>query len=58
MMKKLIVIVSVLAVSTVLGGCTAEEIGQTFYNAGKNICEQAGNCDMRNEDKRIPPKDL
>jgi hypothetical protein len=49
-------IVAALALSSVLGGCSAEEIGRAFYNTGKQMCEQAGNCDMRNEDRRIPQK--
>ncbi len=47
-----------------VGGCSAQEIGreigreigQTLYNSGKQVCEQSGNCDMRDEDKKVSIK--
>jgi hypothetical protein len=45
---KLFPFLAVLAIT----GCTAEEIGRTLYNSGKQICGQAHNCDQQKDQLR------
>jgi hypothetical protein len=48
----------VVVVCLCAGACTTDDIargiGQTLYNAGRYVCTQSKNCDVRDDDDHGP----